>query len=68
MINNILKYKYFNTNEDFVKWQTENNSIVVCGVFPVLKNIKVKKTQDAGEEHFCEVILFVTYTENGDVN
>ena len=39
--NEILNYRYFYDNEDFVNWQIKNPKAMITQVIPVLGNVKI---------------------------
>lgn len=57
----IIKYKTFNSSEDFEKWQQENN-VGIYNTVPVPINLDMHSTgdQSSGEIKF---MIFVTYSD-----
>ena len=62
----ILNYKYFYDNSDFVQWQQDNPNIVLTQVIPVIDEIRGTIGNEVTSE-MCFSKIFVLYFKmNGE--
>ena len=62
----ILNYKYFYDNSDFVQWQQDNPNIIVTQVIPVIDEIRGAIGNEVRSE-ICFSKIFVLYFKmNGE--
>jgi flagellar hook-basal body complex protein FliE len=56
----ILKYKMFDTSEDFEQWQKDNENVTVSNVTPVITNMAmdVSETQTTAETQAKAFVLY----------
>ena len=56
----ILKYKLFETSEDFEQWQKDNKNVTVINVAPIITNMAmdVSETQATAETQAKAFVLY----------
>ena len=61
----IIKYKVFNSSEEFEEWQNNNYSeIEVLQIQPMIFNMDTNNISETDELHFkTNIGIFMTYTE-----
>lgn len=67
-MNNIIKYRTFQSSEEFETWQKENPENIVCIVQPIIDEFGGNLKEDDLKIKTYDIKIFITYYINPSYN